>query len=215
MPVPSTVACRGRLSHSCRLRGTGEAGASSTNASIHLRRAFLRHARCRTTSGTHACLPARLPAAAQIKSLQQNISATEKAAKALPDKDACKDALLLLKQAKDVVNGLGPGGDLRKFCKPRNPMLVRLLLGDKVNMVAIRRDVSQVRAHSNCPPSDRAALRTHLSKPCRAGRRWRHQSVIQQPRPHSAALRAWVHACVQSDGLVAWWPRTVRRPAQS
>lgn len=80
----------------------------------------------------------------QIKSLQQSIGAAEKAAKSLSNKDESKDALALLKQAKDVVNGLGPGGDLRKFCKPRNPMLVRMLLGDKVNMVAIRRDVSQV-----------------------------------------------------------------------
>lgn len=85
----------------------------------------------------------------QIKSLQQSISASEKAAKGLSDKEVAKESLAVLKQAKDVVNGLGPGGDLRKFCKPRNPLLVRLLLGDKVNMVAIRRDVSQVRQLRN------------------------------------------------------------------
>ncbi len=32
----------------------------------------------------------------------------------------------------------------RKFCKPKNPWLVRMLLGDKINLVALRRDASQV-----------------------------------------------------------------------
>lgn len=38
------------------------------------------------------------------------------------------------------MNGLGPGGDLRRICKPRNPMLLQLLLGAKTPVVTLRQD---------------------------------------------------------------------------
>ncbi|MEW5296799.1 MAG: hypothetical protein WDW36_000052 [Sanguina aurantia] len=83
-------------------------------------------------------------ALAQIKSLQQSIANTGRAA--LADRSCSSQEqtaiAALLTEAKDVVQGLGPGGDLRKFLRPRNPLLIRLLLGDKINLVAVRRDHS-------------------------------------------------------------------------
>lgn len=81
--------------------------------------------------------------AVEVKSLQQSISAAERGAKGVPDPASREALAALLREAKDVMTGLGPGGDLRKFCKPRNPWLLRMLLGDKINLVAFRRDVSQ------------------------------------------------------------------------
>ncbi|GLC41998.1 hypothetical protein PLESTB_001057100 [Pleodorina starrii] len=79
----------------------------------------------------------------EIKSLLQTITTAEKQARALSNRADADAVGAVLKDARNVVTGLGPGGDLRKFCKPRNPWLIRLLLGDKINLVAMRRDVSQ------------------------------------------------------------------------
>ncbi|KXZ54292.1 hypothetical protein GPECTOR_5g379 [Gonium pectorale] len=81
--------------------------------------------------------------AVEIKSLLQTISSAEKQARGLTDRTQAEAVRAVLRDAREAVTGLGPGGDLRKFCKPRNPWLVRLLLGDRINLVALRRDVSQ------------------------------------------------------------------------
>lgn len=48
----------------------------------------------------------------QVKSLQQSISAAERGVKGVPD-PASREALAsALREAKDVMTGLGPGGDL-------------------------------------------------------------------------------------------------------
>ncbi len=44
--------------------------------------------------------------------------------------------------AQMVLRGHGPGGDLRKLLKQRNPWLLQLLLGAKTNVITVR-----VRAH--------------------------------------------------------------------
>ncbi|EFJ42661.1 hypothetical protein VOLCADRAFT_119332 [Volvox carteri f. nagariensis] len=81
--------------------------------------------------------------AVEIKSLLQTITTAEKQARGLKNRTDVEAVGSVLKEARNVMTGLGPGGDLRKFCKPKNPLLVRLLLGDKINLVAMRRDVSQ------------------------------------------------------------------------
>ncbi|GIM05554.1 hypothetical protein Vretimale_10012 [Volvox reticuliferus] len=81
--------------------------------------------------------------AVEIKSLLQTISTAEKQSRALSNRADAEVVAAILKDARNVMTGLGPGGDLRKFCKPKNPWLIRLLLGDKINLVAMRIDVSQ------------------------------------------------------------------------
>ncbi|KAJ9516169.1 hypothetical protein QJQ45_024600 [Haematococcus lacustris] len=68
------------------------------------------------------------------------------------------DVLQELKAARGVVEGLGPGGDLRKFCKPKVPLLLQLLLGDKVSVVAFRADQSAAMKEEYHKFRDRAAL---------------------------------------------------------
>jgi hypothetical protein len=48
----------------------------------------------------------------QIKSLQQAISSAQKEACAHADVGAAQEVLAELQQAQQVVQGLGPGGDL-------------------------------------------------------------------------------------------------------
>ena len=43
-----------------------------------------------------------------------------------------------LRRAKGVVEGHGPGGDLRKLCKQKSPALLRLLVGARTNVVTIQ-----------------------------------------------------------------------------
>ncbi|KAG2488906.1 hypothetical protein HYH03_012536 [Edaphochlamys debaryana] len=81
--------------------------------------------------------------AVEIKSLLQTIASSEKAARGIADRAHAEAVSASLAEAKAVMTGLGPGGDLRKFCKPKNPWLIRMLLGNKINLVAMRKDVSQ------------------------------------------------------------------------
>ena len=59
-----------------------------------------------------------------------------------------------LRVAQMVLRGHGPGGDLRKLLKQRNPWLLQLLLGAKTNVITVR-----VRAH-NCAGAQPAACNT-------------------------------------------------------
>ncbi|KAG7666873.1 hypothetical protein Ndes2526B_g04637 [Nannochloris sp. 'desiccata'] len=52
------------------------------------------------------------------------------------------DDVVHLEAAKAILNGNGPGGDLRKFQKSRKPALLGTFLGPSVNVLALRRDES-------------------------------------------------------------------------
>lgn len=80
--------------------------------------------------------------AAQIKSLQSSIDTLRRSARNSGDADAAERGAVLsmLQEASNTLQGFGPGGDLRRFCRPRNPALVRLLLGDKTNVVTYRQE---------------------------------------------------------------------------
>jgi hypothetical protein len=46
----------------------------------------------------------------------------------------------VLREAQAVLAGKGPGGDLRRLNRPRVPLLLRLLMGSKLEWVMLRRD---------------------------------------------------------------------------
>jgi hypothetical protein len=46
----------------------------------------------------------------------------------------------VLREASAVLSGKGPGGDLRRLNRPRVPLLLRALLGSKLEWVMLRRD---------------------------------------------------------------------------
>ena len=48
-----------------------------------------------------------------------------------------------LQRAKAIIEGHGPGGDLRKLCKRKTPALLSLLVGARTNVVTL-----QVKGHS-------------------------------------------------------------------
>ena len=43
-----------------------------------------------------------------------------------------------LQRARAIVQGHGPGGDLRKLCKQNSPFLLSLLLGKRTNVVTLQ-----------------------------------------------------------------------------
>ena len=43
-----------------------------------------------------------------------------------------------LRRAKGIVEGHGPGGDLRKLCKQKTPALLSLLVGARTNVVTLQ-----------------------------------------------------------------------------
>ena len=74
----------------------------------------------------------------QVKQLQKTV---EKALDAARDaeEDACGDEVISeLKHARAVVHGHGPGGDMRKLIKSRNPKLLTLLLGANTRVVTMQ-----------------------------------------------------------------------------
>eukprot|EP00879_Flechtneria_rotunda_P014396 GHRR01015043.1.p1 GENE.GHRR01015043.1~~GHRR01015043.1.p1 ORF type:complete len:355 (+),score=96.59 GHRR01015043.1:428-1492(+) len=76
----------------------------------------------------------------QIKSLQANLQSLKRAAQSVNDKNDQQHILQVLAEATATINGVGPGGDLRRICNPKAPRLLSYLLGDKVNLVTIRKD---------------------------------------------------------------------------
>ncbi|KAG2453171.1 hypothetical protein HYH02_002495 [Chlamydomonas schloesseri] len=139
--------------------------------------------------------------ATEIKSLLQNISTVEKQAKGLKNRGEADAVLATVQEAREVVTGMGPGGDLRKFCKPRNPWLVSLLLGDKINLVALRRDVSQGIREEYHAFRDNAALIMLLGPLSLVlGMSWadRHQGVALG----TGTLTPWLQTGVQL--YLAW-----------
>ncbi len=70
----------------------------------------------------------------QVKQLQKTIEKALDAARDA-DEDASVDEL---KHARAVVHGHGPGGDMRKLIKSRNPKLLTLLLGANTRVVTMQ-----------------------------------------------------------------------------
>ena len=76
----------------------------------------------------------------QIKLLQQAIQAAKKQASEA-DKELEHEAnqtLEELQTAQMILRGHGPGGDLRKLLKQKQPSLLAWLLGPRVNVISIR-----------------------------------------------------------------------------
>lgn len=69
--------------------------------------------------------------AAQVKLLRQDI---QRAIREVDD----SSALAELKLAKAVLEGHGPGGDLRKLLKQPMPALLKLLLGQHCNVMTLQ-----------------------------------------------------------------------------
>ncbi len=72
----------------------------------------------------------------QIKLLQQSIQNSKNEAE-----DAGEDSIQILdelKTAKMILQGHGPGGDMRKLLKQKQPSLVAWLLGPRTNVISAR-----------------------------------------------------------------------------
>ncbi|KAK9818394.1 hypothetical protein WJX72_011969 [[Myrmecia] bisecta] len=79
--------------------------------------------------------------AEEIKQLQK---AVKKARDELSEDDTHEAEELRL--AKAILEGHGPGGDLRKLLKQRTPLLLRLLLGQHTNVITLqRRDAIRIK----------------------------------------------------------------------
>lgn len=99
------------------------------------------------------------PPSPQVKSLQSTIDLVAKSLKQGALSPSIKQqALGTLKEATGVLCGRGPGGDLRRFCKPRNPLLLRFLLGDRTDVVAYRTEHLMQMKSEYHTFRDRAAL---------------------------------------------------------
>ena len=80
----------------------------------------------------------------QVKLLRSDIA---RALKAAGDNQTVEELL----RAKAVLEGHGPGGDLRKLLKQPTPALLKLLLGNQCNLVTLQaraRPPNQKQPHS-------------------------------------------------------------------
>lgn len=89
------------------------------------------------------CLPqgnAHPHGSLQIKLLQQAIQAAKEDASDAGEEaeQEASQALEELKTAQMIARGHGPGGDLRKLLKQKQPALLAWLLGPRVNVISIR-----------------------------------------------------------------------------
>jgi hypothetical protein len=73
--------------------------------------------------------------AEEVKSLQTALKDAQTEAASRQDADAVEE----LERAQQVIKGLGPGGDLRKLLKQRNPRVLDVLLGRNINVVTMQR----------------------------------------------------------------------------
>eukprot|EP00878_Enallax_costatus_P017764 GHUV01018665.1.p1 GENE.GHUV01018665.1~~GHUV01018665.1.p1 ORF type:complete len:330 (+),score=73.91 GHUV01018665.1:241-1230(+) len=101
--------------------------------------------KCRATSNRVSVYAKKLVGeqdafAVEIKSLQANLQSLRKAAASVKDRDEQDKIMQLLSEASATIAGVGPGGDLRRLCNPKMPRLLSYLLGNKVNLVTIRKD---------------------------------------------------------------------------
>ncbi|KAG1676071.1 hypothetical protein FOA52_014936 [Chlamydomonas sp. UWO 241] len=74
--------------------------------------------------------------AVEVNSLEQALKKAEAVAKAAKDEATLEQ----IREARGVIRGMGPGGDLRKYMKPKVPFMLRMVLGTKVNVIAHRLD---------------------------------------------------------------------------
>ena len=72
--------------------------------------------------------------------MQSEIKVLQRDVRKLSDGDARFKANDMLGLLKSYVEGTGPGGDLRKFSKPRLPLLLRLLIGKQTPVVTMIRE---------------------------------------------------------------------------
>ena len=72
----------------------------------------------------------------QIKLLQQSIQHAK--AEAENSEDASNKVLDELQAAKMILQGHGPGGDMRKLLKQKQPSLISWLLGPRTNVISTR-----------------------------------------------------------------------------
>mmetsp|Transcript_6251 Transcript_6251/g.17948 ORF Transcript_6251/g.17948 Transcript_6251/m.17948 type:complete len:389 (+) Transcript_6251:300-1466(+) len=75
--------------------------------------------------------------AEEVKSLQTALQDEEKALKASGTEDF--EAEEQLATATSVMRGMGPGGDLRKLLKVKNPLILTVLLGRHINVLTMQR----------------------------------------------------------------------------
>ena len=94
---------------------------------------YLQQAHCQAEEGARLSetQPDAPKLCLQVRLLQTDI---RRALRAAEDGDAAAEAA----HAKAVLEGHGPGGDLRKLLKQPAPALLRMLLGPKVNVVALQ-----------------------------------------------------------------------------
>ena len=74
----------------------------------------------------------------QVKQLQKTIEKALEAARDADEEAIADDVISELKHARAVVHGHGPGGDMRKLIKSRNPKLLTLLLGANTRVVTMQ-----------------------------------------------------------------------------
>ena len=67
----------------------------------------------------------------QVRLLENDIRRASKAAD-------CEASATEVGRARAVLEGHGPGGDLRKLLKQTTPALLRMLLGPKINVVTLQ-----------------------------------------------------------------------------
>ena len=67
----------------------------------------------------------------QVRLLENDIRRASKAAD-------CEVSATEVGRARAVLEGHGPGGDLRKLLKQTTPALLRMLLGPKINVVTLQ-----------------------------------------------------------------------------
>lgn len=92
----------------------------------------------------------------EVKSLQTAIAALEAQAKSEAHGTEKELLLSTLQQARAVLNGLGPGGDLRRLLNPKSPLLLRLLLGRRTSVTTLRPEESVAMRHEYHSFRDRA-----------------------------------------------------------
>lgn len=94
----------------------------------------------------------------QVKQLQNTIEKALEAARDADEEAAADDVISELKHARAVVHGHGPGGDMRKLIKSRNPKLLTLLLGANTRVVTMQVGNTAPLSRRSGPTQDFAAM---------------------------------------------------------
>ncbi|GMH43752.1 hypothetical protein BSKO_11686 [Bryopsis sp. KO-2023] len=79
---------------------------------------------------------------ADVKSLIHTIHKATEEVKQVKDEQERSRLMTYIRDAKGVLHGNGPGGDMRKLCHKKNPLLIQYMLGPRANVVTLRREQS-------------------------------------------------------------------------